>query len=61
MEGRVEPDFSGARGEDAARSPLRIVHMDAIVICERPKLGPHFPAMRAALAKALGLTTDESI
>src|SRR5579872_2251927 len=38
---------------------LRIVHVDAVVICERPKLGPHFPAMRAALAKALGMTTDE--
>jgi len=39
--------------------PLRIVHIDGIVICERPKLGPHFPAMRAALAKALGLTADK--
>jgi 2-C-methyl-D-erythritol 2,4-cyclodiphosphate synthase len=38
---------------------LRVVHVDAVVICERPKLGPHFPAMRAALAKALGITTDE--
>lgn len=38
---------------------LRIVHADAIVICERPKLGPHFPAMRAALAKSLGITSDE--
>lgn len=38
---------------------LRIVHIDAIVICERPKLGPHFPAMRAALAKSLGITTQE--
>src|SRR5208282_5083803 len=38
---------------------FRIVHLDAIVICERPKLGPHFPAMRAALAEALGITTDE--
>ena len=38
---------------------LRIIHVDAIVICERPKLGQHFPAMRAALAKALGLTTDK--
>ena len=34
---------------------LRIVHIDAIVIAERPKLGPHFPAMRAALAGALGI------
>ena len=38
---------------------LRVVHVDAVVICERPKLGPHFPSMRAALAKALGITTDE--
>jgi 2-C-methyl-D-erythritol 2,4-cyclodiphosphate synthase len=38
---------------------LRIVHLDAIVICERPKLGPHFPAMRAALARALGVTSDQ--
>ena len=34
---------------------LRIVHIDAIVITEKPKLGPHFPAMREALAKALGI------
>jgi 2-C-methyl-D-erythritol 2,4-cyclodiphosphate synthase len=26
-----------------------------VVICERPKLGPHFSAMRAALASALGI------
>lgn len=38
---------------------LRIVHVDAIVICERPKLGPHFPAMRAVLAKSLGMTADQ--
>ncbi|HEY6904912.1 MAG TPA: 2-C-methyl-D-erythritol 2,4-cyclodiphosphate synthase [Candidatus Acidoferrales bacterium] len=38
---------------------LRIVHADAVVICERPKLGPYFPAMRAALAKSLGITTGE--
>ena len=37
---------------------FRIVHCDAIVVCERPKLGPHFPAMRAALAKSLGITAD---
>jgi 2-C-methyl-D-erythritol 2,4-cyclodiphosphate synthase len=36
---------------------LRIGHIDAIVIAERPKLGPHFPAMREALAGALGVET----
>jgi 2-C-methyl-D-erythritol 2,4-cyclodiphosphate synthase len=34
---------------------LRIGHIDAIVITEKPKLGPHFPAMREALAGALGI------
>jgi 2-C-methyl-D-erythritol 2,4-cyclodiphosphate synthase len=34
---------------------LRIAHIDAVVIAERPKLGPHFPAMRQALAGALGI------
>ncbi len=30
---------------------LRIAHIDAVVITEKPKLGPHFPAMREALGK----------
>jgi 2-C-methyl-D-erythritol 2,4-cyclodiphosphate synthase len=34
-------------------SGLHISHIDAIVITEKPKLGPHFPAMREALAQAL--------
>ncbi len=38
---------------------LHIVHADAVVICERPKLGPHFPAMRAALAKSLGVAAEQ--
>jgi len=42
-----------------ANKRFRIVNIDAIVVCERPKLGPHFPAMKKALAHALGITTDE--
>jgi 2-C-methyl-D-erythritol 2,4-cyclodiphosphate synthase len=38
-----------------AKNGFRIVHIDAIVITEKPKLGPHFPAMREALAKSLGI------
>ena len=38
---------------------FRIAHMDVVVILERPKLGPHFPKMRAALAKSLGVATDK--
>jgi 2-C-methyl-D-erythritol 2,4-cyclodiphosphate synthase len=37
---------------------LRIAHVDAVVVIERPKLGPHFPAMREALAKALGIRSE---
>ena len=35
-----------------------IVHIDAVVVLERPKLGPHFPSMREALAGALGIDRD---
>ena len=41
-----------ARGLVESRG-LKIEYIDAVVICERPKLGPHFPAMRDALSKAL--------
>lgn len=32
--------------------------IDAVVITEKPKLGPHFPRMREALSKALGVSVD---
>jgi 2-C-methyl-D-erythritol 2,4-cyclodiphosphate synthase len=32
--------------------------VDAVVITEKPKLGPHFPRMREALAGALGVSVD---
>jgi 2-C-methyl-D-erythritol 2,4-cyclodiphosphate synthase len=38
---------------------MRISHLDAVVICERPKLVPHFPRMREALAKALGISPEQ--
>jgi 2-C-methyl-D-erythritol 2,4-cyclodiphosphate synthase len=34
---------------------LRIEWIDAVVVAERPKLVPHFPAMRQALAAALSI------
>jgi len=36
-----------------------IEHVDAVVIAEKPKLGPHFPKMREALAKALGVSPEK--
>jgi len=36
-----------------------IEHVDAVVITEKPKLGPHFPKMREALAKALSVDAEK--
>jgi len=36
-----------------------IEHVDAVVILERPKLGPHFSKMREALAKSLGIEAEK--
>ncbi len=38
---------------------LAIEHIDAVVIAEEPKLGPHFPKMRGALAKALSVGPEK--
>jgi len=38
---------------------MAIEHVDAVVILERPKLGPHFPKMREALAKSLGVSPEK--
>jgi 2-C-methyl-D-erythritol 2,4-cyclodiphosphate synthase len=37
---------------------LRLVNVDATVIVERPKLGPHKEAIRARLAGTLGLPSE---
>ncbi len=42
------------RGLLSARG-MRIEHIDAVVITEKPKLGPHFPAIRESLAASLGI------
>jgi len=36
-----------------------IEHVDAVVITEKPKLGPHFLKMREALAKSLGVSPEK--
>jgi len=42
-----------------AHKNFAIEHVDAVVIAEKPKLGPHFPKMREALAKALGVSAEK--
>ena len=36
----------------------RLVHVDVTIVCERPKVGPHRDAMRAAIAEILSVDTD---
>jgi 2-C-methyl-D-erythritol 2,4-cyclodiphosphate synthase len=36
-----------------------IEHVDAVVITEKPKLGPHFSKMREVLAKSLGVSAEK--
>lgn len=36
----------------------RLVHMDATIICEYPKIGPHVDAMRARIAEIAGVSVD---
>lgn len=58
-----DPQWRGAassRFVEHARSVIearggRIDHVDATVICETPKVGPHREAMRARLAELLGI------
>jgi 2-C-methyl-D-erythritol 2,4-cyclodiphosphate synthase len=62
----TDPKWKGANSlqflEHVARllddKEFSIEHVDAVVILERPKLGPHFPKMREALAKALGVAAE---
>jgi 2-C-methyl-D-erythritol 2,4-cyclodiphosphate synthase len=42
-----------------AEKRLDIAYVDVVVILERPKLGPHFPKMREALAKSLGVSVEK--
>ncbi len=48
--------------EDAAARVRRlggmIAHLDATIVCEAPKIGPHREAMRARIAEIAGITVD---
>ena len=50
--------LSGVRALLADRG-MAIRHLDASVVCEAPRLGPYREAMRASLARAMGLGPAE--
>jgi 2-C-methyl-D-erythritol 2,4-cyclodiphosphate synthase len=37
----------------------RVSNIDVTIVAERPKMAPHIPAMRAALAAMLGIALDD--
>ena len=61
-----EPAYAGADSLKLAQHVARILsehgygigNIDATLLCQRPKLAPHIPAMRANLAEAFGLPVD---
>lgn len=61
-----DPRFEGADSREMLRRTVallsragwRPLNVDSTVIAERPRLAPHLPAMRAALAEASGLAED---
>ena len=61
-----DPQWKGAAShiflEHAAKLAtargFRISHVDCTLICERPKIGPHAAAMRAELARIIGIGPD---
>lgn len=61
-----DPQWRGARSslfvmhavQRAAAKGYRIGNVDVTIICEAPKIGPHRDAMRAELARLLGVQAD---
>ena len=41
-----------------AAAGWQIGNLDSTIVAERPRLGPHIPAMRAKIARVLGLALD---
>ena len=57
--GRDSIEMLRAAVDRIRRRGWAVGNVDVTVIAERPKIGPHRDAMRAALATALDLTPDE--
>ena len=63
----TDPRWAGADSIALLRSVVAmlvergyaVTHVDTTVVMERPKLGPHRDAIRAALADGLGVTRDQ--
>jgi len=63
----TDPHLLGMDSQDILRRAVaeaksrgyRIGNVDLAILAERPKLSPHIPAMKAVLAKSLGVTMED--
>ncbi len=51
--------LAGAVGDLVRQAGYEIEGVDAMVLAQRPKISPHFPAMQANLARALKVRPDQ--
>jgi 2-C-methyl-D-erythritol 4-phosphate cytidylyltransferase/2-C-methyl-D-erythritol 2,4-cyclodiphosphate synthase len=56
--GAASTVFLGKAAERVAARGGRVTHCDCTVICERPRVAAHAPAMRANIAATLGIGAD---
>ncbi len=62
----TDPRWGGASSDIFLRDAVRrisdragrIVHLDATIVCEAPKIGPHREAMRTRIAEIAGVSLD---
>lgn len=62
-----DPKWKDADSQDMLRQVksalsehgFEIINIDSVVICERPKLSPHFEAMRSRLAESLDIPVNK--
>ncbi len=62
-----DPTFAGADSlqllrrvvEGLMEKEFHILNVDSVIICERPKLSPHYQLMRERLSEALGVSLDQ--
>lgn len=62
----TDPRWRGASSVELLRDvrrrlgakKMRLIHADAVVVAEKPKLGPRFEAMKDVLCPVLGLPRD---
>lgn len=61
-----DPKWKGADSRRLLEAVVKLAHQkgwtvvncDATIVAERPKIGPHMPAIRASVAKALGAALE---